>query len=56
MMTNGDPYRQIFLSYPYTKNTISFFLAHHCLLILFKNKLPEVPEHAEIKYYMMMSL
>ena len=55
MMPNGDPKGQIFLSYPHTNNGFFFLLATG-FIYLFYNKLPEVPEYAQMQYYMMMLL
>ena len=52
VMTNRDLEGQIFLSYPHTNNGFFFLLT---TVFLFKNKLPEVPEYAEIQFHMMMS-
>ena len=53
MMTNGYSEGRIFSILPSHEEWI-FLLAHHCFL-LFKNKLPEVPEYAEIQCHMMTS-
>ena len=50
MMTNGGPEGQIFISHPHTNYGFLFLL-----IILFENKLPEVPEYAEMQCYMMTS-
>ena len=52
-MTNGDPEGRIFLYYPHTNN--EFFVLLTTAFCL-KNKLPEVPEYAEIQFHMMTSL
>ena len=53
VMTNGDPVGPIFLSYPHTNNGFFFLLT--TVFFLFKNKLPEVAEYANIQFHMMMS-
>ena len=55
MMTNGDPERWIFLSYPHSNNAF-FFLLTTVLIYLFKNKLPEVHEYTKILFHMMTIL
>ena len=52
VMTIDDPEGQIFLSYPHTNNGFLFLLT---TVLLFKNKLPEVPEYAKIQLHMMTS-
>ena len=47
VMPNGHPKGQIFLSYPHTNNGFFFLLATG-FIYLFYNKLPEVPEYAQI--------
>ena len=53
MMTNGDPKGRIFLSYPHTNNGFFFLLT---TVLLFENKLPEVPEYAKMQFHMMTPL
>ena len=53
MMTNGDPWGRIFLSYPHTNFRFFFLLT---TVFLFKSKLPEVPEYAKTQFHMMTSL
>ena len=55
MMTNGDPEGQGFLSYPHRNNGFFFLLTTVFFFLLFKNKLPEVPEYDKIQFHMMTS-
>ena len=52
MITNGDPEGRIFLSSPHTNNGFFFLLT---TVVLFENKLPEVPEYA-MQFNIMTSL
>ena len=61
VMTNGDPDRRIFLSYPHTN--IGFFFLLTTVFIhlpvyiyLFENKPPEVPEYTKMQFHMMTLL
>ena len=54
VMTNGDPDRRIFLSYPYTNNGFYFLLT--TVFIYFKNNFPEIPEYAKMQFHMMTLL
>ena len=64
MMTNGDPERQIFLSYPHTHDGFFFLLTTvlfmylyiYLFIYLFSNKLQKVPEYAKVKFHMMTLL
>ena len=53
MMINGDPEDQIFLSHLHTNNGFFFLLTTE---FLFRNKLPEDPEYAEVHCYKMVTL
>ena len=53
VMTKGDPKGRIFLSYPHRNIGLFFLLT---TVLLFKNKLPEVPEYAKMQFHMMTSL
>ena len=54
VMTNGDSEGRIFLSCPHTNNG-SFFLLTPVFL-LFKNKLPGIPEYDKMQFHTMTSL
>ena len=51
VMINCDSEGPIFLSHPHTNNEF-FLLTIDCF---FQNKLPKVPEYAEMQHHMMMS-
>ena len=57
VMTNGDPEGQIFLSYPRMND--GFFSCSPLFLsinLFILNKLPEVPEYANMQFHMMTLL
>ena len=59
MMTNRSPEGQIFLSYPHMNNGFFFLLTTvfiYLSILLFQNKLPEVPEYAKMQFHMMTLL
>ena len=55
MMTNGDPEGQIFLYHAHMNNEC-FFLLTIIYQILCLKMLPDVPEYAEMRHDMMMSI
>ena len=51
----GDREDGFFLSFLHMNKIL--FLAHHCIIIIiFFNKLPEVPEYVKVQFHMMMLL
>ena len=63
MMTNGDPTGRIFLSFSQMNKgllilltTVFIYLIINLFIYLFQNKLPEVPECAEMQLHMMTLL
>ena len=59
MMTNGDSERRIFQSYPHTNNGFFFSCTTvfiYLFIYLFKNKIPEVPEYANMQFHRMTLL
>ena len=54
MMINIDPKGPIFLSHIHANNKL--FLLLTIEFLLFVNKLLDIPEYAEMQYYMMASL
>ena len=49
VMTNGDPEGWIFLSHPYTNNGFFFLLTINYRIFMFRKRLPEVSEYAEMQ-------
>ena len=56
MMPKHDHEERIFLSYPHTNNRFYFLLTIQNSIFIFDKRLPEVPEYAEMRHTMMMSL
>ena len=56
MITNGDPEGRILLSCPHRNNGFFFLIIIVFFIYLYKNKLPEVPEYAKMKFHMMTLL
>ena len=50
VMTNGDPEGWIFLCHPHINNGFFFLLTTKCPLFMFKKRLQEVPEYAEMRH------
>ena len=56
VMANGDPEGWIFLSHPHTNNGFVLLLIIKYPILCLKKGLPGVPEYAEMRHDMMMSL
>ena len=48
MMTNGDPEEQVSLTHPHMTNGFFFLLTIKCRIFMFKKRLSEDSEYAEM--------